>query len=495
MNVSRVCVEQEGDRVVLSALVEPPGRTEAFPLRYAFSKDWQGSLSCTADYLIPALLPICMRIGETLRIDGTVSRDLLRRVGAIERAYVRLDPSLSAIRVRARRTVRSVRRSGTSAHLGSDALFFSLGLDSRYSFFRHRGEIGTLIMMNGFDAWMWTGNEQARIVGALGSFIQTHGAGVRAAVVETNLRTLTDEYVDWIHLQFGGALVSVAYALRDVVNKAFIASSYTPKYQPVQGSHPQLDPLWSTRNLEIVHDGAEFSRTQKARFLAHIPGSLTGLRVCERFNREQLNCGLCSKCLRTMLNLHLGQALEACATLPHDISLARIRTLDIRNQEIEGKILELLGEAEALGADEALKEALREALSREEALRSVRLGEEEAIRIRCAARARVEEGKHEEAIQELTVLLNGRPLDSDPYYLMGFCLQVTGRDLEEAIQLYGRALELGHDEFWVRYNRGALYMRLGRIEEARADLARAVELDPKHDGARATLDALLTNKG
>lgn len=494
MNVSRVCVQQEGDFGVLSALVELRGRTEAFPLRYAFSREWQGSLSCTADYLIPALLPICMRIGETLRIDGTVSRDLLRRVDPVERAYARLDPSLSAIRVRARKGAPSARKPGSPTG-GNAALFFSLGLDSRYSFFKHRSEIGTVILMNGFDAWIWEASERARILAALESFVHAHAAGIRVAFVETNLRTLTDEYVDWTHLQFGGTLISVAYALRDTIDKAFLAAAFTPMLQPVRGSHPELDPLWSTRNLEIVHDGTEFSRTQKARFLAQIPESLTGLRVCERFSCGQLNCGLCSKCLRTMLNLHLSQTLEACDTLPHDLPLDRIRTLDIRNRDIRSEVIELSAEAEAQGADEALIKALREALSREEAQRSTRLGEEEAIRIRRAVRARIEEGKYEEAILELTVLLNGLPLDSDPYYLMGFCLQATGRDLEEAIQLYGRALELGHDEFWVRYNRGSLYMRLGRIEEARADLARAVELGPKHDGARATLDALLTNKG
>jgi tetratricopeptide (TPR) repeat protein len=49
---------------------------------------------------------------------------------------------------------------------------------------------------------------------------------------------------------------------------------------------------------------------------------------------------------------------------------------------------------------------------------------------------------------------------------------------------YNLALENGHNEFWVRYNRGALYMQLGDIEAARTDLDRAASLDPSHEGAK-----------
>jgi hypothetical protein len=47
---------------------------------------------------------------------------------------------------------------------------------------------------------------------------------------------------------------------------------------------------------------------------------------------------------------------------------------------------------------------------------------------------------------------------------------------------YGTALLLGFEEFWVRYGRGALCLRLGMLEQAREDLTRAHSLQPEHPG-------------
>ena len=48
-----------------------------------------------------------------------------------------------------------------------------------------------------------------------------------------------------------------------------------------------------------------------------------------------------------------------------------------------------------------------------------------------------------------------------------------------AIQHYDRALQLGFDEYWVRYHRGNLLKKLGRIANANEDLARVAILKPQ----------------
>ena len=69
-------------------------------------------------------------------------------------------------------------------------------------------------------------------------------------------------------------------------------------------------------------------------------------------------------------------------------------------------------------------------------------------------------------------------------YLIAYCLHSSSIDLKRALDNYDLALENGFEEFWVRYNRGALYMELGDLKAARIDLDRAVSLDPSHEGAK-----------
>jgi glycosyltransferase involved in cell wall biosynthesis len=75
-------------------------------------------------------------------------------------------------------------------------------------------------------------------------------------------------------------------------------------------------------------------------------------------------------------------------------------------------------------------------------------------------------------------------------YLSAFLLHQLQVNTEEALHRYDLALEHGFDEFWVRYNRGSLHAKLGNLEQARADLKRALELKPDHEGAKQMLAQL-----
>lgn len=86
-------------------------------------------------------------------------------------------------------------------------------------------------------------------------------------------------------------------------------------------------------------------------------------------------------------------------------------------------------------------------------------------------------------LDELVTSVTGDPRWE---YLLAFSHHNEG-NLEKALELYTRSLENGWAEFWVKYNRGNVYLTLGRIPEALADLRRAVELDPSHEGARIFL--------
>ena len=77
----------------------------------------------------------------------------------------------------------------------------------------------------------------------------------------TNARELTDRYVNtsW---SSGGFLASVGLCLQKVFREVLIAASDTYGQLVPWGSHPHVDPLWSTESLAFVHDGCEATRLE-----------------------------------------------------------------------------------------------------------------------------------------------------------------------------------------------------------------------------------------
>ncbi len=90
----------------------------------------------------------------------------------------------------------------------------------------------------------------------------------------------------------------------------------------------------------------------------------------------------------------------------------------------------------------------------------------------------------------LQPLLAAHPGNAELRYSYAFTLHTGRIDSKKAVEQYDEALRLGYSEFWVRYNRGAARIELGQLDKARADLARAQSLDPKHPGVAVVLKRL-----
>jgi tetratricopeptide (TPR) repeat protein len=81
------------------------------------------------------------------------------------------------------------------------------------------------------------------------------------------------------------------------------------------------------------------------------------------------------------------------------------------------------------------------------------------------------------------------PSASSPPFFAALALADRG-DLAEAVELLGHAERLAPEDSHARLWRGRFLARLGRSDEARAELARAAELDPADHQARAELEKL-----
>ena len=154
----------------------------------------------------------------------------------------------------------------------------------------------------------------------------TDDAGAQLIPVYTNIRHLCDERVLWLNYFFGAVLASIAHAFSNRIDMMFIGSSYDiPNLHPC-GSHPLLDPEYSSYNMRIRHRDYELSRIEKIKIVSQWDVAFNNFRVCLANVPDRLNCGKCEKCVRTMTELtalgllHKTKAFVENEIMPEDIS-------------------------------------------------------------------------------------------------------------------------------------------------------------------------------
>jgi 7-cyano-7-deazaguanine synthase in queuosine biosynthesis len=232
------------------------------------------------------------------------------------------------------------------------SLFFSGGVDSFYSLIKHRDEIDNLVLVHGFDIPLE--NSEAFALAETQVREAARLFGKRLIVVRTNLRKDQPNIPGGWEMYHGVALMAVAYALAPNHGKVYIASSYSYANLHSWGSNPLTDPLWSTEAVQIIHDGGE-TRMNKLRTLVQYPEVIERLRVCWE-NPGCFNCGLCEKCVRTMLALR-ALGVERCAAFPD------ILTPDlVRRQEVSPHCVHLWPELLCPGLGPALIASVQSAI-------------------------------------------------------------------------------------------------------------------------------------
>ncbi|MGH2773295.1 MAG: hypothetical protein ACRDIU_09195 [Actinomycetota bacterium] len=268
-------------------------------------------------FLIAFLVP-AMRKEEFLRSEAPVSPKLLSNLDQAQQMLHGWSES-GWPGVTNRQRLRTVRieaepRSAFEPRADATAAFFTAGVDSFYTALRHIDEIDALVYVHGFDVM----REQAEELQAASEFVESAAGALGKPLVKvvTNLHDVTPGFVSWgpVH---GAALGSVASVLAGTYGRMYVPSSMTIGDAGTPwGSHPHLDPLWSTEDVEIVYDADDNDRYEKLRFIAGNPAARAHLRVCLESPSGGGNCGCCEKCLRTMVNLHIAGELESFSSFP-----------------------------------------------------------------------------------------------------------------------------------------------------------------------------------
>lgn len=386
----------------------------------------EGALVSTGDPWLVLLAPLAMTLGEELEVEAPVDPGLVqgvRRAAAVWEGWfpelrvpgldVRTDgaapPGRPHVGDRERPPTSRGTRDGTSAAAparpadaptgGRTAALFSGGVDSFFTVLRHqeghhtdddgpRAEISDLLTLGGADVAVGDTGTLDALVDHLRPVAEE--LGKRLVFVTTNARETRWRSADWTRLSHGALLAAAGLALGRRWDRVLIPSSLPlVRSQLPWGSHPFVDPLFSTAGTRIEDDGARFPRTEKTARVAGSELALRTLRVCW-VDGAVGNCGRCGKCQRTMATLEVVGALDACPAFPSGSfsleGLARLRVEAAAEARMLGRAATFARQRGRPDVARALDEAVRGSFRRQGMVRWARKLDELGLPTRLAGR-------------------------------------------------------------------------------------------------------------
>jgi hypothetical protein len=230
------------------------------------------------------------------------------------------------------RHINTQRRSGMFLSGGIDSLA-TLRVNKMNFPEQHPGSIKDCLLIHGFDIGGVIERGMKYHVFERAEAAMAHvakDANVTLIPVYSNIRHLCDDRDLWLNKFFGAVLAAVAHTFDQRISLVYIASSYDiPNLAPC-GSHPLLDPEYSSFDLRIKHTDFALSRLEKLNIVAKWDVAFQNFRVCLANVKDRLNCGKCEKCVRTMTELvSIGALHKTTAFVENDVSPELLSVFDI----------------------------------------------------------------------------------------------------------------------------------------------------------------------
>ena len=269
-------------------------------------------LSDTGNPWLVAMLPMAAILGEDIELSLPVDALLLENVRGILAIWKEWYPELHSI------DIRCPIKGYTAPESTRTATFFSGGVDSYFSIARRMpqnlqgipavGKVDDLLTVWGFDVGVYDEAQFHPLAGMLSESAKK--LALNHIIVRTNLRGVMEVYrKQWGPLTHGAGLAFIGLMLERRFGKIVLGSTYPYGALSPWGSHPLVDPLFSTSGVTLVHDGAAMTRIGKTEVAARLSETSRSLHVCQAAGLH--NCSRCEKCYRTMIALDILGLKEA----------------------------------------------------------------------------------------------------------------------------------------------------------------------------------------
>lgn len=357
-----------GGTLRLAATLRHPGGSSD-RLWWEVPETVAGDLTGWADpWLVGMIFPI-MQGGAPVHVEGRVSPSLLANLELFMKIRENWQPgryrpvSLSA---------ESEVELPAVAAPGSTLAAFSGGVDSCFTVYRHQKglagrrsrHIDAAVVLHGMDVWLDRPNTDG-VYGQMLSGARTmlDSLGVRCIPMRTNFQTMRLNWAD----AWGTQLASGIGLLAGRYDTALLANDMPYRWMQMHWPHhPLTVPLLAARGMNLIDDGGEASRAEKAELIADWPEAMRHLHVCFGLDEPERygNCCRCEKCTRTILAFRVAGCPRPSA-FPLDPTDADIRKVKLTLVTRYIRWKELLAGAEAAGlGDTGWAKAIRSVLRR-----------------------------------------------------------------------------------------------------------------------------------
>ncbi len=319
MKVKNINQSIKNNKLVLSGqLVLNSGKVH--DVYFEVDKRFKEYVSQDIGPFLAAALGVSMRLGEDLEIESEISQHLLTNVPKITKIIAGWGDEFKQIRLTTQATHPDLPKA---KNVGC---FFSGGVDSFYTYLKHKNKISHYIFVHGFDIKAKDVELFNKIEKNIAQIAKEEK--VELIEVKTNLREIFDQYFVWdVSHEF--AIAAVALFLRNGFNQIYLSCGLPE----VNGEHSYLDPeidyLWSTENMKLIHYGCDADKIGKLKFLSNNKLVMDNLRVCWVNKNQEYNCCECEKCLRNMLALYASDTLDKCKSFSKSLNLDKLRRIRV----------------------------------------------------------------------------------------------------------------------------------------------------------------------
>lgn len=306
-----------GNRVKVSADIVwedyKPGKQTIY---FECDEKYGDVLNCNPDaFLMASVIPAAYFGESRVLVEGTVSSQLFESLPiAIEKMYAwyvgfcKRPPTIEATEVTT--TLESIDELNHRV----PGMLFTAGLDSFHTLKMNHDSfdpnsinyVREGIMVYGFQ----TDDHDAYNRLYANAQLASQMADMNMTSLSTNIYLeyrKEDEirnHAFWTYWFQGAAYAATGLILKNRINALYVSGTMDSKHLGPFGSHPELDALYRTEYLDIIHAGLAYSRLEKLGEIADWAPVKKYLQVCNNFRhlkKDSLNCGLCCKCM--LINL------------------------------------------------------------------------------------------------------------------------------------------------------------------------------------------------
>lgn len=270
----------------------------------------------SVDGFVAGIIFAAMESGEDLDVEQSMTLKGVQNLSHFIEAWGNLLPlQYKKIKINAHQIVEP-----NSVKTNAAVSAFSGGVDACFSLIRNAEsdwkegafDIKYVLGVQGFDIPKEKFAEYEELMERVSPIYEQYGC--KRLKVWTDIKDQSKQNWDMSH---AAQLASCLHIFSEHFSNGIIGSSepYCDFFGP-WGSMPSTDFLLSSGQMDIIHDGAGFSRTEKVERIAKNQLVLDRVKVCYQKGFND-NCGQCEKCYRTRLNfLAVGIQNPKCFNQP-----------------------------------------------------------------------------------------------------------------------------------------------------------------------------------